>query len=228
MDFRKILGLSGKPPAEITALDTLHIGSRIPVPDLKSVKTGRHTLLDPYFASLDKKGLDKLRADYPNFEFVAQRAHEFLKGAISRGIRYKEIRMDSPYAGLVGESSDFGQLCRQMYSVLTPGGTVSILTEFLPNKECTCYKYGDSDDLEALSSFMKGRDFEELSLEKQSKVFATVREEKTTNIATGLRKAGFEVEFHEAKDMKLIDRSEIALKKKRRGKAIYLITAKKP
>jgi len=205
--------------------NTLHLGSRIPLADLESVKSGRHTLVDPYFGSLEKCALGELRDRYPNFEFVSKKAHEFLQDAIKRGVKYSIIRLDSPYAGIIGESAAFPELCCEVRSVLADGGKIEILTEFEPGKTGVCYKYGDCDDMEALYGFLNGRELDELSEQEKKELAGKVRAEKTVNIIAELKTAGFKVSFSETQDMNIISRSETALKKKKHGKPIFLITA---
>jgi len=218
-------GFGVKPSSKIK--DTLHLGSRIPLIDLENVKTGAHTLVDPYFASLDSKAMIKLKKEYPNFEFVPKKAHEFLKEAIRSGTKYQEIRLDSPYARLIGQNAGFDRLCAEMREVLVNDGRISILTEFEPDKESVCYKYGDSDDIEALYGLLHGRELDELSDEEKQKVAANVCEDRTVNLVRELESAGFKVSFSETNDMYTISRSETAMKEKKRGKRIYLLSARR-
>ena len=216
-----------KPAAgsRISHMGYLHIGSRIPLDDLKRARSGRHSLVDPYFASLPKPDLKMLEKSFPNFEFSSKPAHDFLEEKIREGAKYATIRIDAPYAGIIDKGSDFGLLCRQMAAVLVPGGTIIIVTDYKPDKEGVLHKCTSGDA--EMYALLKGRELSELSEEEAGRLAASVRGEKTANIMKELKKAGFSVRYFAAPDS-AIRRSEAAARRAASGKAIYMVVASKP
>jgi hypothetical protein len=212
--------------AKVSHLGYLHIGSRIPLEDLQKARSGRHSLVDPYFASLPKSGLRKLEKRFPNFEFSLEPAHEFLEKKIAEGARYNTVRIDAPYTGIIDKSSDFGLLCRQMFKVLVPKGRVIIITDYKPDKEGVVHKYSENDAVE-MYKLLKGRELSELSEEEAARLAAGMKEEKTANMAKELKNAGFKVKYFAAPGS-AIRRSETASKRAASGKNLYMILASKP
>jgi hypothetical protein len=204
----------------------LHIGSRIPLEDLKKARSGRHSLVDPYFASLSKRDLKMLEKRFPNFEFSSMPAHEFLEEKIRQGVKYATIRIDAPYTGIIDESSDFGLLCKQMAAVLVPRGKIVIVTDYKPDREGIVHKCSENDAVE-MYALLKGRELSELSEEEAGKLAENVREEKTANILKELKRAGFKVRYFAASES-AIRRSESAARRAESGRKIYMVVASKP
>jgi len=201
----------------------LHIGSRIPLEDLEKAKSGNHALVDPYFASLAPSDLKKLKRAYPSFELSPKPAHEFLEGKIAEGVSYTTIRIDSPYTGIIDESSDFGLLCRQMKAALSPHGHIIIVTDYKPDKTGAVHKFSE-DDAVFMNSLLGGREINELSVKEAEILKKSVKEEKTANIIKELKRAGFRVKYFEA-PLSAIRKSETALKRAASGKKVYMVVA---
>jgi hypothetical protein len=203
----------------------LHIGSRICLEDMDKACSGHHSLVEPYFASMDRKDLKSLKKDYPCFEFSSKTAHAFLEEKIAEGVTYTTIRIDAPYVGIIDESSDFGLLCRQMKPVLSKHGKIVILTDYKPDRVGVVHKFSD-DDAKRMYGLLAGREMWQLSAEEMERLSDSVTKEKTANMVGELKSAGFKVRYFPAPES-AIKRSESASRRAARGKKIYMVVATK-